>query len=133
MSSSSYSATSSASLISDVDEVIMYDSEGEEFEHWRQAGAIYRSKLSVAVVGSLGGPRQAKFHPVVPQLAAGDVEGVPPLQQIPQAEVMVEGFARALAWARGPSTLKWCQNEALCVLCAQRSEACVFDVPSVGS
>ncbi|KAG5349056.1 hypothetical protein C0989_006349 [Termitomyces sp. Mn162] len=29
--------------------------------------------------------------------------------------------------------LEWCQNEALCVLCAQRGEACIFDVPSMGS
>ncbi|KNZ76233.1 hypothetical protein J132_11103 [Termitomyces sp. J132] len=69
---------------------------------------------------------------MVPQLAAGDVEGVPPLQQIPQAEVMAEEFARALAQAQGPPMLEWCQNEALCVLCAQWGKACVFDAPSVG-
>ncbi|KAG5732250.1 hypothetical protein E4T56_gene11469 [Termitomyces sp. T112] len=28
--------------------------------------------------------------------------------------------------------LEWCQNKAPCVLCAQRSEACIFDVPSMG-
>ncbi|KAG5348918.1 hypothetical protein C0989_007160, partial [Termitomyces sp. Mn162] len=67
-----------------------------------------------------------------PQLAAEDAEGVPPLQQIPQAEVMVEEFARALAWARGPPTLEWCQNKAPCVFCAWQGEACIFDVPSMG-
>ncbi|KAG5727350.1 hypothetical protein E4T56_gene12115 [Termitomyces sp. T112] len=70
---------------------------------------------------------------MVLQLAVEDVEGVPPLQQIPQAEVMAEEFARALVQAWGPPTLEWCQNEALCVLCVQQGEACVFDVPSVGS
>ncbi|KAG5348779.1 hypothetical protein C0989_008273, partial [Termitomyces sp. Mn162] len=84
-------------------------------------------------VGSPGGPRWAKFCPVVPQLAVGDAEGVPLLQQIPQVEVTAEEFARALVWARGPPMLEWCQNEAPCVLCAQRGEACIFDAPSMGS
>ncbi|KAG5735335.1 hypothetical protein E4T56_gene11032 [Termitomyces sp. T112] len=120
MSPPSYSAASPAPLISDMDVVIVYDSEGEEFEHRRQA------ELSAVVVGSLEAPRQAKFHPAVPQLVAGDAEGVPPLQQIPQVEVTAEEFARALARARSPLTLEWCQNEAPCVLCVQRGEACVF-------
>ncbi|KNZ72278.1 hypothetical protein J132_04072 [Termitomyces sp. J132] len=133
MSSPTYSAASPAPLISDADVVIVYNSKGEEFEYWHQAGAIYRSQLSVAVVGSLEGPRWAKFCSAVPQLVAGDAEGVPLLQQIPQAEVMAEEFARALAWAWGPPTLEWCQNEAPCVLCAWQGEACIFDVPSMGS
>ncbi|KAG5720613.1 hypothetical protein E4T56_gene4556 [Termitomyces sp. T112] len=133
MSSPSYSAASPTLLFSDADEVIVYDSEGEEFKCQHQAGAMYWSQLSTVVVGSLGGPRQAKFHPVVPQLAVGDMEGVPPLQPIPQAEVMVEEFARVLAWAQGPLMLEWCQNKAPCVLCAQWGEACIFDVPSMGS
>ncbi|KAG5734186.1 hypothetical protein E4T56_gene1375 [Termitomyces sp. T112] len=70
---------------------------------------------------------------MVPQLVVGDVEGVPPLQHIPQVEVMAEEFARVLVWAQGPPTLEWCQNKVLCVLCVRRSEACVFDVPSMGS
>ncbi|KAG5729117.1 hypothetical protein E4T56_gene3188 [Termitomyces sp. T112] len=124
MSPPSHSATFPTLLISDVDMVIVYDSEGEEFEHWRQA------ELSVVVVGSPGGPRRAKFCPAVPQLVAGDVEGVPPLQQIPQAEVTAEEFARALAQAWGPLTLEWCQNKAPCVLCAWQGKACIFDAPS---
>ncbi|KAG5727418.1 hypothetical protein E4T56_gene11895 [Termitomyces sp. T112] len=80
MFSPTYSATSPALWISDTDMVIVYDSKGEEFKHQRQAGAIYRSQLSAVVVGSPEVPRQAKFHPAVPRLAAGDVEGVPPLQ-----------------------------------------------------
>ncbi|KAG5349717.1 hypothetical protein C0989_002204 [Termitomyces sp. Mn162] len=127
MSPPSYSAASPAPLISDADMVIVYDSKEEEFEHW------HRAELSTVVVGSPGGPRQAKFCPAVPRLAAGDAEEVPPLQQIPQEEVTVEEFARALAWARGPPMLEWCQNEAPCVLCTWRGEACVFDAPSVGS
>ncbi|KAG5732236.1 hypothetical protein E4T56_gene11475 [Termitomyces sp. T112] len=83
-------------------------------------------------VGSPGGPRWAKFCPVVPQLAVGDAEGVPLLQQIPQVEVTAEEFARVLVWARGPPMLEWCQNEAPCVLCEQRGEACIFDAPSMG-
>ncbi|KAG5718571.1 hypothetical protein E4T56_gene16490 [Termitomyces sp. T112] len=126
MSPPSYSAASPTPLISDADVVIMYNSEGEEFEHRRQA------ELSAVVVGSPGGPRRAKFHPAVPQLVAGDAEGVPPLQQIPQAGVTAEEFARALVWAQGSLTLEWCQNEAPCVLCARQGEACIFDAPSVG-
>ncbi|KAG5330776.1 hypothetical protein C0989_008569, partial [Termitomyces sp. Mn162] len=87
----------------------------------------------MVVVGSLGVPRQAKFHPTVPRLVAGDAEGVPPLQRIPQVEVMAEEFARVLAQAWGPPTLEWCQNKALCVLCAWRGKACIFDALSVGS
>ncbi|KAG5332711.1 hypothetical protein C0989_006581 [Termitomyces sp. Mn162] len=52
---------------------------------------------------------------------------------MPQAEVIVEEFARALAWARSPPMLEWCQNKAPCVLCMQRGKACVFDAPSMGS
>ncbi|KAG5719438.1 hypothetical protein E4T56_gene20665 [Termitomyces sp. T112] len=111
MSPASYSAASPAPLISDADVVIVYDSEEEEFEHQRQA------ELSTVVVGSPGSPRQAKFHPVVPQLAA---------------EVMAEEFARVLAWAQGPLMLEWCQNKAPCVLCTWQGEACIFDVPSMG-
>ncbi|KAG5334583.1 hypothetical protein C0989_003334 [Termitomyces sp. Mn162] len=113
MSSPSYSAASPTPLISDVDVVIVYD------------------KLSTVVVGSLGGPRWAKFCPTVPQSAVGDAEEVPPLQRIPQAEVTVEEFARALAWAQGPPMLEWCQNEAPCVLCARQGKACIFDAPSM--
>ncbi|KAG5337028.1 hypothetical protein C0989_011116 [Termitomyces sp. Mn162] len=29
--------------------------------------------------------------------------------------------------------LEWCQNKALCVLCARQGEACMFDAPSVSS
>ncbi|KAG5727074.1 hypothetical protein E4T56_gene20316 [Termitomyces sp. T112] len=132
MSPPSYSATSPTPLISDADMVIVYDSEGEEFKHWRRAGMMYWSQLSVVVVGSLGAPRRAKFCPVVPRLVVGDAEGVPPLQRIPQAEVMAEEFARALVQAWGPPTLEWCQNKAPCVFCAWQGEACVFDAPSVG-
>ncbi|KAG5715196.1 hypothetical protein E4T56_gene3074 [Termitomyces sp. T112] len=107
MSSPSYSATSPAPLISDMDVVIVYNSKGEEFER--------------RVVHGGGG------------FPGGDVEGVPPLRQIPQAEVMAEEFARALAQARGPLMLEQCQNKALCVLCAWQGEACVFDAPSMGS
>ncbi|KAG5726630.1 hypothetical protein E4T56_gene5553 [Termitomyces sp. T112] len=127
MSPPSHSATPPAPLISDADMVIVYNSKGEEFERRR------RAELSVVVVGSPGVPRWAKFCPMVPRLVAGDAEGVPLLQQIPQAEVTAEEFARALAWAWGPPTLEWCQNEAPCVLYAQWGEACVFDVPSMGS
>ncbi|KAG5723657.1 hypothetical protein E4T56_gene20231 [Termitomyces sp. T112] len=104
MSPPSYLAASPAPLISDADVVIVYNSEGEEFEQFCR------------VICS----------------GAGDAEGVPLLQQIPQAEVTVEEFARALVWAQGPPTLEWCQNEAPCVLCAWRSKACVFDAPSMG-
>ncbi|KAG5723254.1 hypothetical protein E4T56_gene255 [Termitomyces sp. T112] len=45
---------------------------------------------------------------------------------------MAEEFARVLAWARGLLMLEWCQNKALCALCAWWSEACVFDAPSMG-
>ncbi|KAG5732295.1 hypothetical protein E4T56_gene11359 [Termitomyces sp. T112] len=126
MSPPSDSAASPAPLISDVDVVIMYDSEGEEFEHRHQAGTIYWSCEQHQPV-SLGW--LTEFCRVVCG-GVGDVEGVPPLQQIPQVEVTAEEFARALVWAWGPPMLEWCQNEALCVFCAWRGKACIFDVPS---
>ncbi|KAG5732306.1 hypothetical protein E4T56_gene11433 [Termitomyces sp. T112] len=133
MSSPSYSATPPTLLISDADVVIVYDSEREEFECQCRAGAIYQSHEQHRLV-FLGWLTEfcRVVHGGVPQLVVGDAEGVPPLQQIPQAEVTVEEFARALAWAQGSPTLEWCQNKAPCVLCAWWGKACVFNVPSMG-
>ncbi|KAG5735369.1 hypothetical protein E4T56_gene12817 [Termitomyces sp. T112] len=52
MSSPSYSATTPTPLISDADVVIVYDSEGEEFERWCQAGVIYWSREQHQLVSS---------------------------------------------------------------------------------
>ncbi|KAG5720946.1 hypothetical protein E4T56_gene869 [Termitomyces sp. T112] len=127
MSPPSYSAASPAPLISDVDVVIMYDSEGEEFKRWHRAGTIYWSHEQHRPVSLSWLTESCRVV-----CGGGDVEGVPPLQQIPQAQVMAEEFARVLAWAWGPLTLEWCQIKAPCVLCAQQGKACIFDAPSVG-
>ncbi|KNZ80454.1 hypothetical protein J132_05574 [Termitomyces sp. J132] len=52
----------------DLDEVVVYDSGGEEFEHQRRASVRDRSQSSmVVVVDSSGVPKRTKFHPVLPK------------------------------------------------------------------
>ncbi|KAH0588322.1 hypothetical protein H2248_004183 [Termitomyces sp. 'cryptogamus'] len=92
----------------------------------------------MAVVGLLGGSTRkrglgwAKAHSARSSLVAGDIEGILELQQIPQVEVMVEVFVRALGWAWSTPMLAWCLNKAPCTLCAWWEEACKFDGPSMG-
>ncbi|KAG5348583.1 hypothetical protein C0989_009659 [Termitomyces sp. Mn162] len=52
----------------DLDEVVVYDSEGEEFEHWRHASVRDRSQSSVVVVVDFPGvPKWTKFCPALPK------------------------------------------------------------------
>ncbi|KAG5335869.1 hypothetical protein C0989_012671, partial [Termitomyces sp. Mn162] len=66
MSSPSIPVVSPAPLPSDLDEVVVYDSGGEEFEHQRHASVRDRSQSSmVVVVDSPGVPKRTKFHPML--------------------------------------------------------------------
>ncbi|KAG5718363.1 hypothetical protein E4T56_gene8315 [Termitomyces sp. T112] len=49
----------------DLDEVVVYDSGGEEFEHWRRTSVRDQSQSSVVVVDFLGVLKWTKFCPVL--------------------------------------------------------------------
>ncbi|KAG5727466.1 hypothetical protein E4T56_gene12031 [Termitomyces sp. T112] len=52
----------------DLDEVVVYDSGGEEFEHWRRASVRDQSQSSVVVVVDFPEvPKQTKFCPTLPK------------------------------------------------------------------
>ncbi|KAG5734198.1 hypothetical protein E4T56_gene1183 [Termitomyces sp. T112] len=52
----------------DLDEVVVYDSGGEEFERWRRASIRDRSQSSMVVVVDFPGvPKRTKFHPALPK------------------------------------------------------------------
>ncbi|KAG5727760.1 hypothetical protein E4T56_gene20798 [Termitomyces sp. T112] len=52
----------------DLDEVVVYDSGGEEFEHWRRESVRDRSQSSVVVVVDFPGVlKQTKFCPALPK------------------------------------------------------------------
>ncbi|KNZ74106.1 hypothetical protein J132_08002 [Termitomyces sp. J132] len=64
MSSPSIPVVSPANL----DEVVVYDSGGEEFEHWHRGSVRDRSQLSVVVVVDFPGvPKRTKFRPMLPK------------------------------------------------------------------
>ncbi|KAG5333406.1 hypothetical protein C0989_005844 [Termitomyces sp. Mn162] len=64
MSSPSNPVVSPANL----DEVVVYDSGGEEFEHWRRASVRDRSRSSMVVVVDFPGfPKWTKFCPALPK------------------------------------------------------------------
>ncbi|KAG5349227.1 hypothetical protein C0989_005169 [Termitomyces sp. Mn162] len=52
----------------DLDKVVVYDSGGEEFKHWRWGSVRDQSQSSVVVVVDFPGvPKQTKFHPALPK------------------------------------------------------------------
>ncbi|KAG5725351.1 hypothetical protein E4T56_gene6753 [Termitomyces sp. T112] len=71
----------------DLDEVVVYDSGGEEFEHWRRGSVRDRSQLSVVVVVDFPGvPKRTKFRPALPKgkgvslaMVRGKCRASPPL------------------------------------------------------
>ncbi|KAG5726345.1 hypothetical protein E4T56_gene19669 [Termitomyces sp. T112] len=68
MSSPSIPVVSPAPLPSDLDEVVVYDSGGEDFERWHHASVRDWSQSSVVVVvDSPGVPKRTKFRPVLPK------------------------------------------------------------------
>ncbi|KAG5332837.1 hypothetical protein C0989_006461 [Termitomyces sp. Mn162] len=71
-------------------------------------------------------------------ICLGVVWLVPEGLRVVQAEVTLEQFAKAVGWARGPPTFKWCQAAAptnmplQCASCTQQGEQCEFEVPASG-
>ncbi|KAG5718579.1 hypothetical protein E4T56_gene16604 [Termitomyces sp. T112] len=117
----------------------------EDSEGWRdhrQVQAMYRSQLSVAVVGPLGPtlgevPAQSAGEMVLAScsrsgMALGVVHPIPMGSRVAQVDMTLEYFAEATGRARGPLTLEWCQAVALCASCTQQGEQCEFKEPMPG-
>ncbi|KAG5727428.1 hypothetical protein E4T56_gene11888 [Termitomyces sp. T112] len=140
MSSSAYSPTASRSLSPPSQLSSSKDSEGRQ--DCRRVEAMYRSQLSAAVAGPSGPPSGADvMQPPVgmaPSMCSksgicpGVVRLVPEGSRVVQAEVTPEQFAEAVGWARGPTTLEWCQAAARCASCTRRGEQCEFEEPALG-
>ncbi|KAG5719205.1 hypothetical protein E4T56_gene11780 [Termitomyces sp. T112] len=141
MSSSAYSPIASRSLSPPSQPSSSKDSEGRR-DHCR-VEAMYRSQLSVAMVGPSGPPSgmDATQPPVgmAPSMCSqsglrpGVVRLVPEGSRVVQAEVTPEQFAEAVGQARGPPILEWCQAAAPCASCTQQGEQCEFEEPALGA
>ncbi|KNZ76916.1 hypothetical protein J132_10863 [Termitomyces sp. J132] len=102
----------------DLDEVVVYDSGGEEFERWRRGSVRDRSQSSVVVVVDFPGvPKRTKFRPAVPKGKGA-------------SSAMVQGKRRAsLPSGAGPS-----KRPRGCELSAGPPESSLFSpVPGVPS
>ncbi|KNZ73540.1 hypothetical protein J132_01348 [Termitomyces sp. J132] len=99
MSSPSIPVVSPTLLPSDLDEVVVYDSGGEEFECWRRASARDRSQLSMVVVVDFPGvPKRTKFCSALPK----------------------EGSMGRSAGKAGFSRGGWGKGASLAVICGKR-------------